>query len=151
MSALADAIAGEEAAIYAYGLAGARLASTDRDRALGGLAAHRARLLQLRELAGTSALPGAPGGYDVAPPADEPQARALLADVESRRAATYADLAAALLLPNPMARQMILEAVDPEYRLRQLVVFLLAEVNRAAKGDGDDESLGADGGIGEDE
>ncbi|TEX52400.1 MAG: hypothetical protein B7C55_00395 [Actinomycetales bacterium mxb001] len=95
MSALAHAIAGEEAAIYAYGLAGARLASTDRDRALGGLAAHRARLLQLRELAGTSALPGAPGGYDVAPPADEPQARALLADVESRLAATYADLAAA--------------------------------------------------------
>lgn len=95
MSALAHAIAGEEAAIYAYGLAGARLASTDRDRALGGLAAHRARLLQLRELAGTSALPGAPGGYDVTPPADEPQARALLADVESRLAATYADLAAA--------------------------------------------------------
>jgi Lon protease-like protein len=68
-----------------------------------------------------------------------------------REPGRYADLVAALLLPNPMARQMILEAVDPEYRLRQLVVFLLAEVNRAAKGDGDDESLGADGGIGEDE
>jgi len=95
VSALAGAIEGEEAAIYAYGLAGSRLAGADRDRAFGGLAAHRARLLQLRDLAGAASLPGAPGGYDVAPPSDEQQARSLLADVESRLAATYADLAAA--------------------------------------------------------
>jgi len=93
MSALADAIAGEEAAVYAYGLAGARLSGAARDRALGGLAAHRARVLQLRERAGS--VPGAAGGYDVAAPADEDEARGLLADVESRLAATYADLAAA--------------------------------------------------------
>lgn len=95
MSALADAIAGEEAALYAYGLAGARLTGGARDRALGGLAAHRARVLQLRDLAGGADVPGAPGGYDVAAPADEDEARALLAGVESRLAATYADLAAA--------------------------------------------------------
>ena len=93
MSALADAIAGEEAAVYAYGLAGARLSGAARDRALGGLAAHRARVLQLRERAGS--VPGAAGGYDVAAPVDEDEARGLLADVESRLAATYADLAAA--------------------------------------------------------
>lgn len=51
-------------------------------------------MLQLRDLAGTSTIPGAPGGYDVAPPADGDEARRLLADVESRLAATYADLAA---------------------------------------------------------
>jgi len=63
-----------------------------------------------------------------------------------REPGRYADLVAALLLPNPMARQMILEAVDPEHRLRQLVVFLLAEANRAAQGGGDDDFLGADPG-----
>ena len=94
MSALAGAIAGEEAAVYAYGLAGSRLSGADRDRALGGLASHRARLLQLRDLSGAAALPGAPGGYDTAAPGSEAEARTLLADVESRLAAAYADLAA---------------------------------------------------------
>ncbi|MBM3688458.1 MAG: DUF4439 domain-containing protein [Actinobacteria bacterium] len=95
MSALGEAIAGEEAALYAYGLCGSRLFGADRDRALGGLAAHRARVLQLRDLAGAASIAGTPGGYDIAPPAGEAGARALLADVESRLAATYSDLAAA--------------------------------------------------------
>lgn len=55
-----------------------------------------------------------------------------------REPGRFADLVAALLLPNPIARQMILEAVDTENRLRQLVVFLLAEVNQAAQGEGDE-------------
>jgi hypothetical protein len=46
----------------------------------------------------------------------------------------FTDLVAALLLPNPAARQMILETVNPEDRLRHLVLFLAAEVHRGASG-----------------
>jgi hypothetical protein len=87
-------IAGEQAAVYAYGVAGPWLDAADRDRALGGLAAHRSRVLALRETADDAAESGAPGGF-VTGPVDSPAtARALLADVEARLAATYADLAA---------------------------------------------------------
>ena len=96
MNALQAAIAGEQAALYAYGLAGPQLDSADRDRALGGLAAHRARILVLRERAPDSSEPGTPGGYAVNPPTTPEEARALLADVESKLAALYADLAAAV-------------------------------------------------------
>ncbi len=87
-------IAGEQAAVYAYGVAGPWLDAADRDRALGGLAAHRSRVLALRETADDADESGAPGGF-VTGPVDSPAtARALLADVEARLAATYADLAA---------------------------------------------------------
>jgi ATP-dependent Lon protease len=46
----------------------------------------------------------------------------------------FADLVAALLLPSSAARQMILETVNPEERLRHLVSFLAAEVHRGASG-----------------
>ena len=95
MTALGAAIAGEQAALYAYGLAGPHLDDADRDRALGGLAAHRARILVLRQRASSNEEPGTPGGYDVAPPSSPTDARALLAEVESRLSAVYADLAAA--------------------------------------------------------
>jgi len=49
----------------------------------------------------------------------------------------FADLIAALLLPNPAARQMILETVQPEARLRHLVLFLAAEIHRGASGEGE--------------
>ena len=93
-TALLGAIQGEEAALYAYGVAGPWLDGPERDLALGGLAAHRARVLVLRGSAPDSGESGAPGGY-VTGPVDSPQsARALLAGVESRLAAAYADLAA---------------------------------------------------------
>ena len=95
MSALRDAIAGDQAALYAYGLAGPRLEGADRDRAMGGLAAHRARLLLLRGMAADTDEPGTPGGYDVAALTSPEEARALLAQVEASLAAVYADLAAA--------------------------------------------------------
>ena len=95
MSALSAAISGEQAALYAYGLAGPALEGADRDRALGALAAHRARILLLRENATSSDEPGTPGGYDIDAPASADEARRLLAGVESRLAAVYADLAAA--------------------------------------------------------
>jgi Lon protease-like protein len=49
-------------------------------------------------------------------------------------AGRFADLVATLLLPNPLARQVILQTVDTEERLRHLVTFLSAEVTRGAKG-----------------
>ena len=96
-AALTAAIEGEQAAVYAYGLAGPRLAGADADLAAGGLAAHRQRVTLLRErLAATEAEAGppAPGGYGVTAPADATAARALLGGVEMRLAAAYADLAA---------------------------------------------------------
>jgi hypothetical protein len=93
-TALLAAILGEEAALYAYGVASPWLEGAERDLALGGLAAHRARVLALRTRASDSDESGAPGGY-LTGPVDSPQsARALLAGVEARLAAAYADLAA---------------------------------------------------------
>ena len=94
--ALNAAIAGEEAALYAYGVAGPWLEGADRDLALGGLAAHRARVLALREAASDGAESGAPGGYVTGPVDSATSARDLLAEVEARLASTYADLAASV-------------------------------------------------------
>lgn len=90
---LTAAIEGEQAALYAYGVAGPHVDDADRGLALGGLAAHRARILLLRERAPDASEPGAAGGYLTGPVESPEQARALLAGVESRLAATYADLA----------------------------------------------------------
>jgi hypothetical protein len=67
-SAIIATIEGEEAAVYAYGVAAPRLSGAQSDLARGALAAHRLRIIALRESL---------------PPADQ------------RLAATYADLAAA--------------------------------------------------------
>jgi len=94
--ALLATVLGEEAALYAYGVAGPWLDPADRDLALGGLAAHRARVLALRAEAVDADEAGAPGGF-VTGPVDSPAtARALLGEVEARLSATYADLAAAV-------------------------------------------------------
>lgn len=94
--ALLAAIEGEEAALYAYGVAGPWLDARDRDLALGGLAAHRARVLLLRTSAADAVESGAPGGFVTGPVDSTASARSLLAVVEARLAATYADLAAAV-------------------------------------------------------
>lgn len=46
---------------------------------------------------------------------------------------TMADLVTTLLLTEPDERQVILENVDPESRLRNLVQFLTGEIHRARK------------------
>ncbi len=46
-----------------------------------------------------------------------------------------ADLVALMLLPNPLARQVILQTVDLRERLKHLVRFLLAEVARKRQDD----------------
>lgn len=48
----------------------------------------------------------------------------------------FADLVATLLLPDPVARQIILQTVRPAERLRHLVTFLSAEVTKGAKDSG---------------
>jgi hypothetical protein len=93
-SALLAAVLGEEAALYAYGVAGPWLDGAERDLALGGLAAHRARVLALRGRVGDSEESGAPGGFVSGPVDSAASARTLLAKVEARLAAAYADLAA---------------------------------------------------------
>jgi ATP-dependent Lon protease len=45
-----------------------------------------------------------------------------------------ADVVASLVLPNPIMRQIILQTLQVEDRLRQLVQFLTAEVADAAGG-----------------
>jgi len=45
-----------------------------------------------------------------------------------------ADLICCAVLPGPADRQMILETVDVETRLRRLIQFLLAEIRRKGKG-----------------
>lgn len=47
-----------------------------------------------------------------------------------------ADLVALMLLPNPLARQVILQTVDVSERLRLLIRFLTAEVEQKRKGGG---------------
>lgn len=93
--ALTRAIAGEQAAVYAYGLAGPHLPEPDQALALGGLAAHRLRVVALRQGAPDGLEPGSPAGYDTGPIQTEAEARDLLGGVEARLAAVYADLAAA--------------------------------------------------------
>lgn len=92
--ALIAAIAGEQAATYAYGLAAPYLSGSDNDLVRGGLVAHQQRVTALREQLASTPQPPAPLGFEAPPVNDESQARQLLAQVELRLCATYADLAA---------------------------------------------------------
>ena len=95
IAALVAAITGEEAAAYAYGVAAPRLTSGRADLARGGLAAHRLRIIALRQRLSGADQPAAPSGFDIDVPVDEAAAASLLAGVEARLCAVYADLAAA--------------------------------------------------------
>nr|WP_196790830.1 DUF4439 domain-containing protein [Motilibacter aurantiacus] len=92
------ALAGEHAAVWAYGVVGARLPAGRAPQALAALAAHRARrdaLERTLERASASPVAAAPA-YDLPGPVTTPaQAVALGELVEERLAAAYADLVAA--------------------------------------------------------
>jgi len=91
-------VSGEDAAVYAYSVAGARVSGAARRRALAGLDAHRANRSR------AAAIVVSAGGT---PPAAEPAyalpgdvsskagARAALASVDNALVAVYADAAAA--------------------------------------------------------
>ncbi|MEZ5116326.1 MAG: ferritin-like domain-containing protein [Candidatus Nanopelagicales bacterium] len=99
LEALEAAVAGEHAAVYAYGLVGGRLPADQQGRARSALDAHRARRDRLR--ARVVALGGTPPPAAIAydppfPVIDAESARALAAYVEDRLVPVYADLAAAV-------------------------------------------------------
>ena len=93
-------VSGEDAAIYAYSVAGARVAGGARRRALAGLDAHRAsrsRAASLVSAAGGTAPPAA-AAYELPADVATPEgARATMASVDNALVATYADAAAASL------------------------------------------------------
>lgn len=92
--ALAAAIRGEDAAVYAYGVIGARVPPALQRRARRALLDHRSArsALQLRAAQQVAV----PPAFDLPQPVDSTaDARALAVTVEQRLAAVYSDLAAA--------------------------------------------------------
>lgn len=91
-------VAGEDAAIYAYSVAGGRVGAGTRRRALSGLDAHRAsrsRAAAAVVAAGGTAPPAA-AAYELPEDiASARGARAAMAAVDTALVATYADAAAA--------------------------------------------------------
>ncbi|MDY0814274.1 ferritin-like domain-containing protein [Kitasatospora purpeofusca] len=98
-----DALGAEHAAVYGYGVVGARLADDgQRTAARTALAAHQARRdAWQRLLAGTGATPDpAAAGYQLPfPVTDAASAGRLAAHLETRLTAVYADLVAAVPAP----------------------------------------------------
>lgn len=89
-------VEGEDAAIFAYSVAGARAGSNGRARALSGLAAHRSNRDRASALivaaGGSPPLPAA--AYDLPFAVDTAKsARRLMALVDNRLVALYADAA----------------------------------------------------------
>jgi hypothetical protein len=92
---LQTALAGEHAAVYGYGAAGALLRGAERTEARTGLAVHQQRRAVLTaQLQADGAVPvGSAAVYQLPVPFDTAaQARELLATVEARLAGPYADL-----------------------------------------------------------
>lgn len=91
-------VAGEDAAIYAYSIAGGRVSGSERRRALSGLEAHRRRRSKAAAIVTASGgtPPPASPAYDL--PGNVGRARAarrLLGEVDVAMVAIYADAAAA--------------------------------------------------------
>jgi len=100
LDALQQVLAGEHAAVYGYGVVGARLAGGPSERAaVSGWDTHRARRAAVSALVvgvGGQPVPAA-AGYELGAPVTDPdQARALAARIEQHAAATYADLVGAV-------------------------------------------------------
>ncbi|WUN35914.1 ferritin-like domain-containing protein [Kitasatospora sp. NBC_00315] len=99
-TAVQSALAAEHAAVYGYGVVGAKLPDDQRRAdARAGYAAHEAeRDTWRRLLAGAGASPGAAApGYQLPfPVSDATGATALAAHIETRLRDTYAELVAAL-------------------------------------------------------
>jgi hypothetical protein len=96
---LAALVAGEDAAIYAYSVAGAHVVGAGRRKALTGLDSHRSnrdRGASLVVSAGGTP-PGSATAYVLPTPVDTPaSARSLMALVDNRLVALYADAASVL-------------------------------------------------------
>ena len=99
LDALQVVLAGEHAAVYGYGVVGARLVGQPDERAaVAAYDAHRARRAAVTGLVNKAGGQPAPAAvaYALAGPVTTPtQARALAARIEQGAAAGYADLVAA--------------------------------------------------------
>ena len=98
LEAWAAVVEGEDAAVYAYSVAGAQVSGGGRRKALAGLEAHRAN--RSRAASTLTALgvtpPPAAAAYDLPAGVEDPDvARSTMADVDNALVATYADAAAA--------------------------------------------------------
>lgn len=97
VAALQQALAGEHAAIYGYGVAGSHLRGEARRRAEAAEAAHRARRDQLRSLLVARKAVPVPSAADYRlprPVTTEAEAVLLATELEERLAAVWADVAA---------------------------------------------------------
>lgn len=96
--AAVTALAGEQAAVYAYGVIASRLSGAQEKQALAAMSAHRANrdlLLAQLQTAGATASPAAAAYTLPSPVVDAASARALAGLVEDRLAGQWAALAAA--------------------------------------------------------
>jgi len=113
MTDVTTVLAGEYAAVYAYGLAAARLSGADRTAALDAMAAHRAqrdRLVARAAAGGASASPVAAAYDPPFPVADAASARRLAALVEDRLAGQWAALAASSTGQQRLADALVAQA-----------------------------------------
>jgi hypothetical protein len=98
VTALLAAAAAENAAVYGYSLAGAKLATgQDKNAARTAYDAHRAQVQNVTQwlaTLGTTPAPAAPVYRLPSPVVDNASARALLAAIEESTAAAYADVVA---------------------------------------------------------
>ena len=91
-------VAGEDAAIYAYSVAGARVRGADRRTALSGLQAHRRRRSRAASIlaAAGATPPAAAPAYELPENVDKARAaRRAMADVDLALVPIYAEAAAA--------------------------------------------------------
>jgi hypothetical protein len=113
MTDLTTVLAGEDAAVYAYGLSAARLSGAERSAALDAMASHRT---QRDRLVARAVSPGAspspvPAAYDPPfPVVDARSARRLAALVEDRLAGQWAALAATSTGQQRLADALVAEA-----------------------------------------
>ena len=117
VAALQRALAGEHAAVFAYGLVAGRVGEARLAEAYADLDAHRvARDDLTATLAALGAAPRtALAGYDAAAPT--PEAAALLAaSVEDHLAGAYADVVAAAAADRPVAADGVLRAARAAHR-----------------------------------
>lgn len=128
LDALVKALAAEHAAVYAYGLLGARTTGSLRARVTAAFDAHRARRDHLRSLivseGGKPAEPEA--SYEVGTPSGTTQAINLAVKVEEGITATYLELAASQDMSlRRYAALAVQESVTRSYGFRPVITTAL--------------------------
>lgn len=127
-AALARAVDGEHAAIYAYGVIGARLGETGTPRARDALEAHEDTLDRVAALLtrSSSTAPAAAPAYVLPTPITDPRGAVTAAvQLEERLATTYTDLVAASSAPvrSIAARLLVRTALQAAYWRGHAVAF----------------------------